>query len=123
MKYLIQHTKELIITIGVFLSILLVILWAVFAIVKGQFSYENIVAIIGVVFEILGWYYNMPTSAENAKHTGAMRLEKEQNAGVFTGENFMDEFEEDTEDGEPLDEDEENAEEFDDGPNDDGGEE
>lgn len=122
MKYLIQHTKELIITIGVFLSVLLVILWAVFAIVKGQFSYENAVAIIGVVFEIFGWYYNMPTSSENAKHTGAMRLEKEQNAGVYTGENFFDEFDDEDEDGEPLTEDEIFAQETNDGP-DDGGDE
>lgn len=122
MKYLIQHTKELIITIGVFLSVLLVILWAVFAIVKGQFSYENIIAVIGVIFEIFGWYYNMPTSEENAKHTGAMRLEKEQNANVFTGENFLDEFDDEDEDGEPLTEDEIFAQETNDGP-DDGGDE
>ncbi len=93
MKYLIKHTKELIITLGVFISAALVIAWAVAAIIRNELSYENVVALIGVVFEMLGWYYNMPTSEENCRYTGAMRLEKEQQK-IITGENFFDEAEE-----------------------------
>ena len=94
MKYLIKHTKELIITIGVFVSVALVVLWAVYAIINNTLSYENIVALIGVIFEMLGWYYNMPTSKENCEHTGLMRLEKNQNnIKQEIGENFFDEIE------------------------------
>lgn len=95
MKYLFQHTKELIITIGVFLSVAIVVAWAVVAIVNNSLSYENIVALIGVIFEMLGWYYNMPTSQENCEHTGLMRLAKDQNKiAQEVGENFFDEIEE-----------------------------
>ena len=93
MKYLIQHTKELIITIGVFVSVALVVLWAVLAIIHNNLSYENIIALLAAIFEMLGWYYNMPTSEENCRYTGAMRLEKEQQKKI-TGENFFDELEE-----------------------------
>lgn len=117
MKYLIQHTKEFIITLGVFVSVAMVIAWVITAICKGDFSYEHMIAVVGALFEMLGWYYNMPTSEENAEHTGAMRLEKMQNSGIIDGEDFMDEYDED-EDGEPLDEDEENTEELDDGADD-----
>lgn len=110
MKYLIQHTKELVISIGVFASVILVILWAIFSIIKGVFSYENLVALIGVVFELLGWYFNIPTSEANAKYTGMMRLEKDQLAGKITGENFYDEIEDDGEIEEEYDEDEEGEE-------------
>ena len=107
MKYLIQHTKELIITIGVFVSVALVVLWAVVSIIKGTFSYENVVALGGVIFEMLGWYYNMPTSEENCEATGKMRLQKAQNKGEIAGEDFVsiydfegdDEYEEDKEGG------------------------
>lgn len=98
MKYLVKHTKELIITIGVFLSVLLVILWAAVAVVKGSFSYENVVALIGVIFEMLGWYYNMPTSEENSKYTGKMRMEKDFMKNGTDGENFFDDPVEDGED-------------------------
>lgn len=110
MKYLIQHTKELVISIGVFASVILVILWAIFSIIKGVFSYENLIAIIGVIFELLGWYFNNPTSEANAKYTGMMRLEKKQLAGKITGENFYDEIEDDGEIEEEYDEDEEGEE-------------
>ena len=91
MKYLIKHTKEFIITIGVFVSVALVVLWAVYAIINNTLSYENIVALIGVIFEMLGWYYNMPTSQENCEHTGLMRLDKDQNKiAQEIGENFFD---------------------------------
>lgn len=93
MRYIFQHTKELIITLGVFISAVLVIAWSAAAIIRNELSYENVVALIGIVFEMLGWYYNMPTSEENCRHTGAMRLEKEQQK-IITGENFFDEAEE-----------------------------
>lgn len=94
MKYLIKHTKELIITLGVFISAALVIAWAVTAIIRNELSYENIVALLGVIFEMLGWYYNMPTSKENCEHTGLMRLAKNQNnVKQEIGENFFDEIE------------------------------
>lgn len=94
MKYLIQHTKEFIITLGVFISAALVIAWAVAAIIRNELSYENVVALVGVIFEMLGWYYNMPTSKENCEHTGLMRLAKNQNnIRQEIGENFFDEIE------------------------------
>ena len=105
MKYLIQNKKEFVISLGVFLTILLVIFWAIWSITHGSFDYKNLIAIVGVIFEALGWYYNMPTSEANCKYTGRMRLEKAQLAGKIDGENFYDEFEE-----EPL-EDEEYEEE------------
>lgn len=103
MKYLIKHTKELIITVGVFVSVALVVLWAVYAIINNTLSYENIVALVGVIFEMLGWYYNMPTSQENCEHTGLMRLAKDQNkVRQEVGENFFEEpqLEEDEEEEE-----------------------
>ena len=76
MKYLIQHTKEFIITLGVFVSVAIVIAWVVTAICKGDFSYEHMIAVVGALFEILGWYYNNPTSKANHEATIQMRLMK-----------------------------------------------
>ena len=95
MKYLIQHTKELIITVGVFISVALIVAWAIHAIIRNELSYENIIALLAAIFEMLGWYYNMPTSKENCEHTGLMRLAKQQNnIRQEIGENFFDEIEE-----------------------------
>lgn len=94
MKYLFQNKKEFIISLFVFATVILVVFWAVWAIIQGNLSYENIIALIGAVFEMLGWYYNMPTSEENCRHTGEMRLEKAQHNYQFDGENFIDEVEE-----------------------------
>lgn len=65
-------------------------------------------------------YYNNDYTAIASEHTGAMRLEKMQNSGIIDGEDFTDEYDEydEDEDGEPLDEDEENTEELDDGADD-----
>lgn len=79
MKYLIKHQKEFIITIGVFATIAVVLAWVVYSAVKGTLDYEHIVAIIGVIFEALGWFYNMPTSEENTEATLEMRLQKLKN--------------------------------------------
>lgn len=94
MKYLIKNQKEFIISLGVFATILLILLWSIWSIFTGNLDYKNLIAIIGAVFEIFGWYYNMPTSEENCRHTGEMRLEKAQHNYQFDGENFVDEVEE-----------------------------
>ena len=94
MKYLIKHTKESIITLGVFISVAIIIAWVITAIVKGDFSYEHMIAVVGALFEILGWYFNMPTSEENSKYTGKMRLEKKQKKNGTDGENFFDDIKE-----------------------------
>lgn len=114
MKYLIQHRKEFAITVAAFV---MAIINLVRAIRSHEVTQELIVAVLVTGTTILAWYYNMPTSEENTEHTGAMRLEKMQNNGIIDGEDFTDEYDED-EDGEPLDEDEENTEELDDGADD-----
>ncbi len=90
MRYLIKNKKEFIISLFVFATVVLVVFWAVWAIIQNNLSYENIIALIGAVFEMLGWYYNMPTSEENCRHTGEMRLEKEENNSNNPGEYFYD---------------------------------
>lgn len=102
MKYLIKNKKEFVISLFVFATVLLVAFWAVWAIIQNNLSYENIIALIGAVFEMLGWYYNMPTSEENCRHTGEMRLEKAQREYESNGECFYDE------DKELIDSEEEN---------------
>lgn len=91
MKYLIQNKKEFAISIGVFVMTAINLVRAIMA---KEVTQECIVAFVLAFFTVLGWYYNMPTSEENCRHTGEMRLEKEQKKGIFTGENFMDEAEE-----------------------------
>ena len=116
MKYLIQHKKEFAITVAAFV---MAVINLVRAIKSHEVTEELIVAVLVTGTTILAWYYNMPTSEENCKHTGEMRLEKEQNAGIIHGEDFTDEPEEDEEeDGDGLDPDEADADDIDDGPND-----
>lgn len=91
MRYLIKNKKEFVISLFVFATVVLVIFWAVWAIIQNNLSYENIIALIGAVFEMLGWYYNMPTSKENCEMTGEMRLKKKQNKGIIEGEDFIEE--------------------------------
>lgn len=93
MKYLIKNQKEFVISLGVFATILLVLLWSIWSIFTGNLDYKNLIAIIGAIFEIFGWYYNMPTSEENCIHTGEMRLEKAFNKNGTDGEDFFEEFE------------------------------
>lgn len=93
MKYLIQNRKEFIISLGIFATILLIIIWSVWSIFTGNLDYKNLIVVAGGIFEILGWYYNMPTSEENCRYTGEMRLEKEYNKGIITGEDFYNEAE------------------------------
>ena len=91
MKYLIKNKKEFAIAIG---AVVMTAINLVRAIISGELSEDMIITFILAVFTMLGLYYNMPTSKENCEHTGAMRLEKEQNKGKITGENFTDEAEE-----------------------------
>ena len=114
MRILIQHPKEFALAIAV------VVMNAIAigkAIKEGALTQDLIVAFLVAIFSLLGLYFNIPTSEENAVHTGMMRLEKEQNNGIITGEDFFDEYEED-EEGEDLEPDEEATEEIDDGPED-----
>ena len=94
MKYLIKNRKEFIISCGVFATFVIVLLWSIISIISHQFSYDNVIAIVAMLFEYCGWYYNMPTSEENCRHTGEMRAEKEYNKGIITGEDFYNEVEE-----------------------------
>lgn len=87
MRYLIQHRKESIISLGVIVTILLIIIWSVWSIFTGNLDYKNLIVVAGGIFEILGWYYNMPTSEENCRHTGEMRAEKRERQGIY-GEYF-----------------------------------
>lgn len=73
--------------------------------------------ILNFVIVALATYFNNDYTQIASEHTGRMRLEKAQQAGLIDGEDFFDEPEPD-EDGEDLDEDEANAEDIDDGPND-----
>ena len=87
MKYLIQHRKESIISLGVFVTVLLVIFWSIWSIIHGIFDYKNLMVVAAAIFEILGWYYNMPTSEENCEATGEMRARKAEHKGI-EGEYF-----------------------------------
>lgn len=94
MKYLVQNKKEFTIAIVT----VLFTAWNVYkAIREGVLTEATLSAFILAVFTLLGLYYNMPTSKENCEHTGAMRLEKAQNKGIVTGENFTDDIEEEGE--------------------------
>ena len=91
MKYLIQNRKEFAISVGFFV---MTIISLVRAIKSKDMTEDVIVAVVYAFFGVLAWFYNMPTSKENCEHTGQMRLEKEQNQGKITGEDFTDEAEE-----------------------------
>lgn len=53
---------------------------------------------VNFVVVALTTYYNNDYTEIACKHTGAVRLEKEQAKGKITGENFFDEIEEGSED-------------------------
>ena len=89
MKYLIQNRKEFAISVGFFIMTAINLIKAI----KSQdLSQDLVVALIYAFFGVLAWFYNMPTSEENCRHTGEMRLEKAQNKGT-DGEDFTDEEE------------------------------
>ena len=89
MKYLVQNKKEFIATVVAIIVGIANILKG-FGIVDFDVNAESITAVVTVIVGGIIWYFNMPTSKENCEHTGAMRLEKQQNKGIITGENFTD---------------------------------
>lgn len=103
MKYLIKNRKEFAISIGFFVMTAINLIRAI---MSKDISEDLIVAAVYGFFGVLAWFYNMPTSEENCRHTGEMRLEKAQNNYEFDGENFVDEVEE-LEEDEELEEEEE----------------
>lgn len=94
MKYLIQNRKEFAISVGFFVMTAITLGKAIKA---GHINQDTIVAFVYAFFGVLAWYYNMPTSEENCKATGWMRLKKKQRKGHIDGEDFSDEAEEDDE--------------------------
>ena len=110
MRYLIQYKKEFAITIGVFASILHIIVWDIWSMIHGQLTYENLIASLGGLVEVMAWWTNMPTSEANALATAQMRYEKaELKRGEMAGEDF-DAYLDDPEEEEDDWEDEENDE-------------
>jgi hypothetical protein len=87
MKYLIQNRKEFAISVGFFVMTAISLIKAIMA---KQIDENLIIAFVYAFFGVLGWYYNMPTSAENCEHTGMMRLEKHR---PDDGEDFFEEGE------------------------------
>lgn len=53
--------------------------------------YKAASIIVNFIVIALNTYYNNDYTKVACKHTGAMRLEKEQSKGKVTGENFFDE--------------------------------
>lgn len=72
MKYLIRHTKELVIAICVIISVITI---SVLAIMSGDYL-KVAGALASDVATLLGLYFNVPTSEENSEATIAMRLLK-----------------------------------------------
>ena len=104
MRYLKEYKKELVIFIAVLLFSVLILIWAVSAAIRGELTYQHIIALAGDVFALFGLYTNMPTSEANAEHTHLMRLEKlkrDLEYGYFEVEDDTeDEDEDEVEDGE-----------------------
>lgn len=95
MKYLIQNRKEFAISVGFFFMTAFNLYKAI---VSKDITEDLIAAVIYAFFGVLAWFYNMPTSEENCRHTGEMRLEKEENSGKqIEGEKFYSDEEDDDE--------------------------
>ena len=107
MKYLIQNKKEFVITCGVAATFFIVVIWTIWSIFHGEFSYQNVLAMIGEAIELLAWYYNMPTSEENNEATAEMRQRKLENDPDYVGEKFYDDMFVGDEDDEEVGSDEE----------------
>ena len=60
--------------------------------------YKIVSIALNFIIVAIGTYYNNDFTKLACKHTGAMRLEKEQAKGKITGENFLDDVEEGDED-------------------------
>lgn len=61
--------------------------------------YKIVSIVLNFIIVAIAAYFNNDFSEEACKHTGAMRLEKQQAKGIFDGENFIDE-------GAPIEEEE-----------------
>lgn len=98
MRYLIQNKKEFAITVAAFIMAVINLFKAV---KSHEMTEDLLIAVFVTGTTVLAWYYNMPTSEENCKATGLVRLEKAERAyGESGGETFFDEpEEEDTEEG------------------------
>lgn len=96
MKYLLQNKDALARAIAGFIIAVITLLTAIGVVDIDQSSVneETIIAVINGVIMFICFFYNNPTSKENSEHTGAMRLEKQQNKGIITGEDFTDNIEE-----------------------------
>lgn len=96
MKYLIQNKKEFAISVAAFV---MAVINLIRAIKSHDITEELIVAVLVTGTTVLAWYYNMPTSEENCRHTGEMRLEKQQNKDSdIIGEDFSESEEVETDD-------------------------
>ena len=91
MKYLIQNRKEFAISVGFFVMTAISL---VRAIMSKDITEDLVATFIYAFFGVLAWYYNMPTSEENCRHTGEMRQEKAEKKDDYVGERFFDEEEE-----------------------------
>ena len=107
MRYLMNYKKEFAITIGVFASIFLIIVWDIRSMVHNQMTWENLVASLGGIVEVMAWWTNIPTSEANAKATAFMRYEK---AELKYGELEADELNDDPDEADEYDDDEEEEE-------------
>ena len=96
MRYLIQNRKEFAITVAAFI---MAVINLYKAIRSHDVTQDLIIAVLVTGTTILAWYYNMPTSEENSRHTGLMRLEKAEKKydDDFIGEEFFDGSDEDIE--------------------------
>ena len=97
MKYLLQNRKEAAITIAALIVAILDVL-KVFGIDVPNISEEYILTFISAIIGVLVWYFNMPTSEENCRHTGEMRAEKTERKNKNIGEAFYSDSEEDIKD-------------------------
>lgn len=91
MKYLIQNRKEFAISVGFFV---MAIINLVRAIMSKDITEDLVATAIYTFFGVLAWYFNMPTSEENCRHTGEMRQEKAEKREDYIGERFFDDEEE-----------------------------
>lgn len=66
--------------------------------------------VLNFVIVAIATYYNNDFTEIACRHTGAMRLEKEQAKGIITGENFFDEVPEEDLDEYPEEDEEEEVE-------------
>ena len=58
---------------------------------KLDIAYKVVSILLNFIIVACVTYYNNDYTETACKYTGMMRLEKEQNKGIFSGENFTDE--------------------------------